>query len=54
MVGLPKNADTSKTYSVVCVQPGGVVTILKDQDDSPATVTFEVKAGLATYAIVAN
>lgn len=54
VVGLPKNADTSKTYSVVCVQPGGVVTVLKDQDNSPATVTFEVKAGLATYGIVAQ
>lgn len=54
VIGLPKNADTSKTYSVVCVQPGGVVTILQDQDDSPATVTFEVKAGLGTYGIVAK
>lgn len=54
VVGLPKNADTSKTYSVICVQPGGVVTILQDQDDSPATVTFEVKAGLGTYGIVAR
>ncbi len=54
IIGLPKNADTSKTYSVICVQPGGVVTILPDQDDSPATVTFEVKAGLGTYGIVAR
>lgn len=54
VVGLPKNADTSKTYSIVCVQPGGVVTILEDQDASPATVTFEVKAGLGTYGIVAR
>lgn len=54
VVGLPKNADTSKKYSIVCVQPGGVVTILEDQDASPATVTFEVKAGLGTYGIVAR
>lgn len=54
VVGLPKNADTSKNYSIVCVQPGGVVTILEDQDASPATVTFEVKAGLGTYGIVAR
>ena len=52
--GLPKGADTSKTYSIVCVQPGGVVTILEDKDTNPATVTFEVKAGLGTYAIVAE
>lgn len=54
VIGLPKTADTSKSYSVVCVQPGGVVTILQDQDSSPATVTFEVKAGLGTYGIVAK
>ncbi len=54
VVGLPKGADTDKTYSVVCVQPGGVVTILEDTDASPATVTFEVKAGLGTYGIVAK
>lgn len=54
VIGLPKTADTSKTYSIVCVQPGGVVTILQDQDASPATVTFEVKAGRGTYGIVAK
>lgn len=54
VVGLPANADTSKTYSVVCVQPGGVVTVLADQDADAATVTFEVKAGIGTYGIVAR
>jgi len=54
VTGLPKTADTSKTYSVICVQPKGVVTILEDQDTNPATVTFEIKAGLGTYAIVAK
>lgn len=54
VAGLPKNADTSKTYSIVCVQPGGVVTILNDQDSSPKTVTFAVQAGLGTYGIVAK
>ncbi|MCM1183091.1 MAG: hypothetical protein NC337_06940 [Roseburia sp.] len=52
--GLPKDADTSKTYCVVCVQPGGTTTILEDQDTNPKTVTFAVQAGLATYAIVAK
>jgi hypothetical protein len=52
--GLPKTADTTKTYCVVCVQPGGVTTILQDQDQDPKTVTFEVQAGLGTYAIVAG
>ncbi|MBE5878161.1 MAG: hypothetical protein E7290_14925 [Lachnospiraceae bacterium] len=49
-----KNPDPTKTYSVVCVQPGGVVTILPDVDDVSGTVTCELKAGLATYAIVAE
>lgn len=52
--GLPKGADTTKTYSVICVQPGGVITILEDQDTDPKTVTFAVQAGLGTYALVAQ
>ena len=52
--GLPKDADTSKTYVIVCVQPGGATTILEDQDTNPNTVTFAVQAGLGTYAIVAK
>lgn len=52
--GLPEGADTTKTYFAVCVQPGGVVTIFEDQDTNPLTVTFEVKAGIGTYAIVAQ
>lgn len=54
VTGLPKGADLTKTYYAVCVQPGGVITILEDQDASPATVTFEIKAGLGTYGIVAR
>lgn len=50
-VGLPKNVDVKKTYYVVCVQPGGVISILQDQDTNPNTVTFEIKAGLGTYAL---
>lgn len=53
-VGLPKNADTSKTYSVVCVQPGGATTILENKSQDAKTVVFEVQAGLGTYAIVAQ
>ncbi len=49
-----ENADPTKTYSVVCVQPGGVVTVLPDVDDIAGSVTCELKAGLATYAIVAK
>ena len=53
-VGLPKGADTTKTYSIICVQPGGVVTMLEDIDTNPKTVTFDVKTGLGTYALAAN
>ncbi len=53
VVGVP-SVDETKTYSLVCVQPGGAITILEDQDTNPKTVTFEVKAGLGTYAIVAK
>lgn len=52
VVGLPKGADTSKSVSVVCVRPGGATTILEDKDSNPNTVTFDVAAGLGTYAIV--
>lgn len=54
VAGLPKDADTSKEYCAICVQPGGIVTILEDQDTNPATITFEVQAGLGTYAITAK
>lgn len=52
VVGLPKDADTTKTVSVICVQPGGKTTILSDKDSNPKSVTFDVQAGLGTYAIV--
>lgn len=54
VAGLPKSADTTKTYSVVCVQPGGIISIFDDVDTNPQTVTFEVAAGLGTYALVAR
>lgn len=54
VAGLPKKADTSLTYSVICVQEGGVITILEDLDTDPNTVTFAVNAGLGAYAIVAK
>ncbi|MCI7789867.1 MAG: hypothetical protein MR531_03645 [Lachnospiraceae bacterium] len=53
-VGLPKGADTTKTYVIICVQPGGETTILEDLDTDPKTVTFNVKAGLGTYALAAK
>lgn len=52
--GLPKSADTSLTYFAICVQEGGVITVLEDLDTDPNTVTFAVNAGLGAYAIVAK
>lgn len=55
VVGLPKTAvDPAKTYSVVCVMPGGAVTYYNDLDADPQTVTFEVNAGVGAYAILAK
>ncbi len=55
VVGIPSSAiDPTKTYSMICVQPGGVISILEDQDANPNTITFELKAGLGTYSIVAQ
>ena len=54
VVGLPKGVDTSKTIFIVCVRPGGKTTVLQDTDSNPNTVTFNVEAGLGTYAIVAK
>lgn len=54
VVGLPKGIDTTKSISIICVRPGGKTTILEDTDTNPKTVTFELQAGLGTYAIVAQ
>ena len=55
VVGLPKTAiDSTKTYYVACVQPGGVVTLYEDLDEDLQTLTFEVKAGLGAYAILSK
>ena len=52
-VGLPKNfAQDGKTYGVIRVRAGGVVTILKDVDDNPNTVTFDTTGGAGAYALI--
>lgn len=51
--GIPKSfAQADKTFAVVCVRAGGVVSILNDVDDNPDTVTFDTKGGAGTYAII--
>lgn len=55
VVGLPKTEiDPAKTYSVVRVAPGGLVTYYNDLDTNSQTVTFEVNAGIGAYAILAK
>ena len=52
-LGVPKKfADAGKTFAVVRVQAGGVVSILPDVDDNPNTVTFDTTGGAAAYAII--
>lgn len=51
--GIPKNfAKADKTFAVVCVRAGGVVSILEDVDDNPNTVTFDTTGGAGAYAII--
>ncbi|MBO5207998.1 MAG: hypothetical protein J6B68_01495 [Lachnospiraceae bacterium] len=51
--GIPKSfAQDGKTFAVVCVRPGGVVTILEDTDTNPDTVTFNTTGGQGAYAII--
>ena len=52
-LGVPKNfAQTGATYAVVCVRPGGAVTILEDLDTNPNTVTFDTTGGAGAYAMI--
>ncbi len=51
--GIPKNfAQADKTYAVVVVRAGGVVSILADVDTNPNTVTFDTTGGAGAYAII--
>lgn len=52
-VGIPKSfAQEDRTFAVVMVRAGGVVTVLEDLDNDPESVTFETTAGQAVYALV--
>ena len=52
-VGVPAGfAQDGKTFAVVRVQSGGVVTILQDVDNDPNTVTFDTTGGAGAYAII--
>lgn len=52
-VGVPKSfAQAGKTFAVVCVRPGGAVSVLPDTDSNPDTITFDTTGGQGAYAIV--
>lgn len=51
--GIPKSfAQDGKTFAVICVRPGGAVTILEDTDTNQDTVTFNTTGGQGAYAII--
>ncbi len=53
MVGIPKSfAQSGKTFAMICVRPGGAVTVLQDTDSDPNTITFDTTGGQGAYAIV--
>lgn len=52
-LGIPKNfAEAGKTFAMVRVRAGGVVSILPDVDDNPNTITFDTTGGAGAYAII--
>ncbi len=52
-VGVPKSfAQDGKTFAVICVRPGGAVSVLQDTDSNPNTITFDTTGGQGAYAIV--
>lgn len=52
-IGIPGSfAQSGKTFAVVCVRPGGAVSVLQDTDSDPNTITFDTTGGQGAYAIV--
>ena len=52
-LGIPKSfGQADKNFAMVCVRPGGKVTILQDKDTNPDTITFDTTGGQGAYAIV--
>lgn len=51
--GIPKSfVQAGKTYAVICVRPGGAVTVLPNTSTNPNVVTFTTTGGQGAYAIV--
>ncbi len=52
-LGVPKAfAQNGKTFAMICVRPGGVVTVLEDIDTDPNTITFNTTGGQGAYAMI--
>lgn len=52
-LGIPANFyEPGKTYAVVCVRPGGVVTILENVSTVDGVIAFDTTGGAGTYAII--
>ena len=52
-LGVPKAfAQNGKTIAMICVRPGGVVTVLEDIDTDPNTITFNTTGGQGAYAMI--
>lgn len=50
--GIPKSfVQAGKTYVVICVRPGGAVTVLPNTSTNPNVVTFTTTGGQGAYAI---
>ena len=51
--GIPKSfVQDGKTYAVICVRPGGAVTVLPNTSTNPNVVTFSTTGGQGAYAII--
>lgn len=52
-LGVPKAfVQDGKTYAMICVRPGGAVSVLKDIDTDPNTITFNTTGGQGAYAMI--
>lgn len=51
--GIPKSfVQAGATYAVICVRPGGAVTVLPNTSTNPNVVTFSTTGGQGAYAII--
>lgn len=52
-LGVPKSfAQDGKTFAMICVRPGGAVSVLQDVDADPNTITFNTTGGQGAYAMI--